>query len=141
MKTIQQLAVLLENKNGMFEKVTKVLSDAQVEILVMSVADTTEFGVLRCITSDNEKARKALKESGFVVRSTEMLGIAIDANPTAMNEIAKVFAVNNIAVEYMYSYLRTSKNKILLLLKVDDLSGTYDILNELGVDFFTNESL
>ena len=141
MKTIQQLAVLLENKNGMFEKFTNVLADAGVEIIVMSVADTTDFGVLRCITADNEKARKALKDNGFAVRCTEMLGIAVDANPGALNEIAKIFAENNIAIEYMYSYLRTSVNKVLLLLKVDDLGQTYGILSDLGVTFLSNDIL
>ena len=101
---IQQLAVFLENREGRVSECCRALKKAGVNLNSMSIADTREFGILRLITDDNEKALVTLKESGFVASLVELIGIEVPDRPGALADILIVLYDAGINIEYMYSF-------------------------------------
>lgn len=101
---IKQIAVFLENKAGKASACCKVLKDAGVNLLALSIADTKDFGILRVITEDNAKALSVLKGAGFLSSEVELVGVEVSDEAGALSDILIVLGDNGVNVEYMYSY-------------------------------------
>ena len=101
---IKQIAVFLENKAGKASACCKVLKDANVNLLALSIADTQDFGILRLITEDNAKALSALKEAGYVSSEVELVGLEVPDKAGALAELLIALGDGGVSVEYMYSY-------------------------------------
>ncbi len=101
---IKQIAVFLENREGRVSECCKVLKEQGVNLCSMSIADTKEFGILRLITDDNEKALAALKEAGFLSSIVELVGIEVPDKSGALADILIALYEDGINIEYMYSF-------------------------------------
>ena len=101
---IKQIAVFLENKEGRASACCKVLKDAGVNLLALSIADTKEFGILRMITDDNEKALSVLQGAGFLSSMVELVGLEVPDQSGALSDLLIELGEAKINVEYMYSY-------------------------------------
>ncbi|MBQ9714142.1 MAG: amino acid-binding protein [Clostridia bacterium] len=101
---IKQIAVFLENKAGKASGCCKVLKDANVNLLALSIADTQDFGILRLITEDNEKALAALKAAGYISSEVELVGIEVPDEAGALSNLLIALGDGGVSVEYMYSY-------------------------------------
>ena len=101
---VKQIAVFLENKEGRASTCCRVLKDAQVNLLALSIADTKDFGILRLLTSDNEKALSALRTAGFLCSEVELVGLEVPDKAGALSDLLISLGENNVNVEYMYSY-------------------------------------
>ena len=101
---IKQIAVFLENKAGKASACCKVLKDANVNLLALSIADTQDFGILRLITEDNAKALTALKGAGYISSEVELVGLEVPDKAGALSDLLIVLGDGGISVEYMYSY-------------------------------------
>ena len=101
---IKQIAVFLENKAGKASACCKVLKDANVNLLALSIADTQDFGILRMITEDNAKALAALKDAGYISSEVELVGLEVPDKAGALSELLIALGDGGISVEYMYSY-------------------------------------
>ena len=101
---IKQIAVFLENKAGKASACCKVLKDANVNLLALSIADTQDFGILRMITEDNAKALAALKGAGYISSEVELVGLEVPDKAGALSELLIALGDGGISVEYMYSY-------------------------------------
>lgn len=101
---IKQVAVFLENKAGKASACCKVLKDAGVNLLALSIADTQDFGILRLITENNEKALSALKGAGYIASEVELVGVEVSDKAGALSDLLIVLGDHNVSVEYMYSY-------------------------------------
>ena len=101
---IKQIAVFLENKAGKASACCKVLKDANVNLLALSIADTQDFGILRMITEDNAKALAALKGAGYISSEVELVGLEVPDKAGALSELLITLGDGGISVEYMYSY-------------------------------------
>ena len=130
---VNQIAVFLENKQGRIYDFAKVIAEAKIDLVSMSIADTEEFGILRAVTSDNKKAVEALKKAGFTVISTDMIGIEIPDVPGSLAKVLKIMSEEKIQIEYLYSYARSEANKAYIILKVADNEKTVQLLNKRGV--------
>jgi hypothetical protein len=117
--TVSQIAVFLENKKGRLGEMTKVLSDAGVDLVALSIADTKEFGIVRLITKDNEKVLKVLKENGYTATRTQLLGVEVSDVPGGLHGVLQLLGDSGIEIEYLYSFARTNKNKAVILFKID----------------------
>jgi len=111
---IQQLSVFLENKSGRLTEVLEALGKEQIRITALSVADTTEFGILRLIVSDPEKAKSILKEQSFVVNITGVISVIVPDEARYYAKVLKVLSDIDISVEYTYAFT-TGKRSVIIL--------------------------
>ena len=101
---IKQIAVFLENQAGKASGCCKVLKEANINLLALSIADTKEFGILRILACDNEKALKALKDAGYLASLVELVGVEVPNQSGALSDLLILLGDNGVNVDYMYSY-------------------------------------
>ena len=104
---VKQIAVFLENKEGRASACCRVLKEAGVNLLALSIADTRDFGILRLLTENNEKAISALKAAGFLCSEVELVGLEVPDKAGALSDLLISLGENGVNVEYMYSYAET----------------------------------
>lgn len=129
---VNQIAVFLENRKGRINDFARVLKEQNVDLISMSIADTKEFGILRAITRDNEKAVHALKDAGFTVVTSELIGVEVDDRPGGLSDVLSILNNKDVDIEYLYSYARIEKGKAIILLKVNDNKLALDALTKGG---------
>ncbi|PIF06094.1 MAG: amino acid-binding protein [Draconibacterium sp.] len=136
---IKQVSVFLENKSGRLREVTECLGNAGINISAFTVADTSDFGVLRLIVTDAEKACSVLRENGFSVQTTEVLLVKSSNNPGSLTKLLKVITDGGAFIEYMYAY-SVAENEAIIVIRPSSIQKCLQILNEHSEDFFlTNE--
>ena len=101
---IKQLSVFLENKTGRLTEMTKILSEHGINISAFSVAETADYGIIRCIVSKPEEAMRVLKDNRFSVRMTEVVCLIVPHEPGGLYHALKILSENNVAIEYMYAF-------------------------------------
>jgi len=117
---VEQISVFLENKPGALADVTRILGESGVNIRALSLADTKDFGILRLIVNDNEKAKDVLGPRGFTVRKTEVVAVEVPDRPGGLAEILKVLAEANINVEYLYAFVQQSGENAIIIFRFDE---------------------
>ncbi len=130
---LKQLTVFLENREGRLESVTDLLAKNDINIACLALADTSEYGVLRLVVSDPDRAKAILKEEGYSSRLTEVLGVRLAQVPGSVSRLTKVLAAENINIEYMYT-LSSSQEFGSMILKVSDLQKAYDAVKNAGME-------
>lgn len=138
---IKQLSIFVENKNGRLETIIDALSKNGINISALSIADTTDFGILRMIVDDSEKARAALKEIGVISKCTEVIAVYIDDKTGGLASVLKVVAEQELGIEYMYAFLGRVHGKALMVLKADDPEKTAEILKQHNIEIATNDAI
>lgn len=129
---IKQLSVFVENKKGRLHAITQVLADNEIDISSLSLADTTDFGVLRLIVNKPDEAKKVLSDSGVVVKITDVVAVVMDDVPGGVAGALKVFADNEISVEYMYACVGKTTGKALMVVRTDDIPRAEAVLDKAG---------
>jgi len=119
MQIVEQISVFLENKTGRLMEVTKTLSEAHVNIRALSLADTSDFGILRLIVDDTDKAQNILKEKGFTIGKTGVVAVEVDDQPGGLQAILEVFQGAGVNVEYMYAFVQKNNEKATLIFRLD----------------------
>ena len=130
---LKQLTVFLENREGRLDSVTDLLAKNDINIACLALADTSEYGVLRLVVSDPDKAKAILKEEGYSSRLTEVLGVRLAQVPGSVNKLTRVLAAENINIEYMYT-LSSSKEFGSMILKVSDIEKAYEAVKNAGME-------
>ena len=110
MTELKQLSVFVENKTGRLVEITGALAKSGVDIRALSIADTTDYGILRLIVNDPEKALESLKQSGMTVSLTTVIAVEIPDTPGALNNVVAILSENGISIEYMYAFLNPTKS-------------------------------
>ena len=119
---IKQLSVFIENREGRLERVTEALKERNINIASFSLADTSEYGLLRMIVSDPEEGKKVLKEEGFSATLTDVIAVKIAQKPGTLHEVLKVLFDAGISVEYMYT-LATAGVDTSIIMKLSDFEA------------------
>jgi hypothetical protein len=117
---IKQISVFFENKPGRLGEVTRVLADAGINLRAISIADTADFGILRLIVSDNEKAVAALSGAGFTARITNVAAVEIEDSPGSLAKVMDIFKDANVNIEYLYASLEGKEGKAVVIFKLED---------------------
>jgi hypothetical protein len=138
---VEQISVFLENKSGRLAEVTDVLARGGINIRALSLADTTDFGILRLIVNDTEKAKEVLKTNGFTVGKTEVLAVEVPDRPGGLAQILKAVRDNNLNVEYMYAFVQRSGSNALIIFRFDDLDKAIPVLQADGVKILKGEEV
>jgi hypothetical protein len=128
---IKQLSVFIENREGRLERVTEALKERDINIASFSLADTSEYGMLRMIVSNPEEGKKVLKEEGFSAMLTDVIAVKIAQKPGTLHEVLKCFFDAGISVEYMYT-LATSGKDTSIIMKLSDLEAALKLLESSG---------
>ncbi|PIP39009.1 MAG: amino acid-binding protein [Desulfobacterales bacterium CG23_combo_of_CG06-09_8_20_14_all_51_8] len=129
MKT-QQISVFIENRSGRLAKITTALGNAGVNIRAMSLADTSDFGILRLIVNQTEKAINTLKDQGFTVMVSSVMAVAIPDTPGALGNLLSLLEHAGLNVEYMYAFITRNQNQAVNILRFDDIDKAIETLNE-----------
>lgn len=137
---IKQLSVFIENREGRLEKVLQVLKNNGVNIVSLSLADTSEYGLLRLIVTDPEAGKAALKEHDFSAMLTDVLAIKLSHQVGKLQELLEAICDENINIEYMYA-LATGKDDASIVLKASDLEKAAKTLIAKGVGIVTAEEI
>ena len=138
---VNQIAVFLENSSGRVAEFSRVLKEANINIQVMSIADTMEYGILRAVTNDNKKAIEVLRANGFNTASTDLVGFKVDDVPGEMCKVLEVLESHNINISYLYSFAKAGEEHAVILLKVDDNEAAMNILADNGINLVEDNIL
>lgn len=131
---VQQISVFLENRRGRLAEVTQVLGENDLNIRALSLADTSDFGILRMIIDHPDKAYMVLKERHYTVRETDVAAIEVADQPGGLAGVLKILNENEINVEYLYAFPeRESIDKAIMVFKFDDMDKAIEVLQKQGI--------
>ena len=139
--TIPQISVFLENKAGQLADITKILSENQVNMRAINIAETADYGVLRLIVDDASRASSILLEQGFILTMTPVVGVAVSDTPGGLSKVLGVISRANIDVEYMYSVFGQKDGQACMIFRVADTEKLSAVLEENGIGTMTGENL
>ena len=139
--TIQQISTFVENKAGCLAEVTALLAENNIDLRALSLADTPEFGILRIIVSETDRAYDVLKKAGYVANITPVLAVEIADRPGGMASVLSVFARNNISLEYTYAFITRQADNACLILKVKEDEAAEALLEKEGVRSLSEQEL
>ncbi len=131
--TIRQISVFIENKPGAMVSVTEALGKAGVDVRALSLADTQDFGILRMIVDDTDKAREALAQIGCVTVVNDVLAAEIPDTPGAMTDLMVKVSETGLNIEYMYAFISPVNKKAYIVLRIKDLDAATVALKENGI--------
>ena len=141
MDHVEQISVFLENKAGRLAEVTSILAEANINIRALSLADTSDFGILRLIVNDNNKAKEELKKAGFAVAKTEVVAVEVSDQPGGLHHILRILKKANVNVEYMYAFVQQNGAHAVLIFRFDNLGEALRILKDNDVRVIKGETL
>lgn len=136
----KQLSVFIENRQGRLGEVLRVLKENDVNILSLSLADTTEYGLLRLIVNNPDLGKEKLIESGFSTMLTKVFVVKIGHKSGSLQELVSILSANGISIEYMYG-LSTEKEDAFIVLKLSDAEKASEILVKNGVATLSSEEI
>ncbi len=137
---LNQLSVFIENKKGRLEQVLDILKEKNINIISLSLADSSDYGVLRMIVSDSEKGKDALKENGFLATLTPVLVVKMSHQVGQLQELLSEICKAGINIEYTYA-LATGKDDASIVIKTADLEKAVEVLQQTGVEFITSKDV
>lgn len=138
---VKQISVFLENSKGMLAKMTKLLGDAGLDLVALSIADTEHYGIVRCIVNDTDKGVKVLKEAGYTARLTDVLAVCVPDHPGGLAAVLSYLDAEGISVEYLYSFVRTAGDHALVIFHLTDIEQGRKVLLDKGVKLLGAEEM
>ncbi len=141
MKKVKQISVFLENKSGRLAKVTRVLGEHNINIRALSIADTTDFGILRMIVNEPDLAYRILKEAGFTASATDVIAVEVDDEPGGLARVLAVLQEANLNIEYLYAFVQKTPQAALVVFRVEQLDAAIAALQAKGVRILSGEEV
>lgn len=138
---VQQISVFIENQPGKLADFAELLGREGIDLVALSIADTTNFGILRCIVHDYERAVQIMLEAGYTARLTDVLAVSVPDSPGGMAHAVRVLTDADISIEYLYSFVRSAKDHALLIFRVEELSKAAEVLAAAGIPLLTQEQV
>ena len=129
---IKQLSVFVENKDGRLAEITTIIANAGIDIRALSIADTTDFGILRLVVDKPYEAEAALKNVGLTVSLTDVIAVGIPDRPGGFAETMCSIADKDVGVEYMYAYVGKTTGKAFMIIQAEELEAAEEILRRNG---------
>jgi hypothetical protein len=138
---VEQISIFIENKSGRLAEVSRILGDAGVNIRALSLADTSDFGILRLIVNDREKAMSTLKGKGFTVSKTEVVAVEVPDQPGGLASILQVLDAEAINVEYMYAFVERCGTNAVIIFRFDETDKAILTLGAKGFNILQGDRL
>ena len=128
--TVKQISIFVENKEGRIKKAINTLAKENINIRALSIADTTKYGILRLIVSDNEKAIEALEKDNFVVKENEVIILTVPDEPNGLNSTLEIFDKKDINLEYLYAFSSNKTDEAIVVMRLENMEKAVNVLNE-----------
>lgn len=127
---VKQISVFIENKEGRMKKAINTLAQENINIRALSIADTTKYGILRLIVSDNEKAIEALEKDGFIVRENDVIIVAVPDEPNGLNTTLAIFDEKGINLDYLYAFVSSKTEKAIVVMRLKHMDEAIALLKD-----------
>ena len=138
---IQQLSIFLENRAGQLSEVTELLAQNHIDMLALNIAETSDYGVLRLIVDDAQRASAVLLERGFILTMTPVVAVAVPDRPGGLSEVLQIISRESIDVEYMYSVFGQKNGLAYMIFRVGDPDRLDAVLRASGLSAVPGEEL
>lgn len=138
---VKQISIFIENKEGRIKKAIDTLAQQNINIRALSIADTTKYGILRLIVSDNKKAIAALEDNGFVVRENEVIIIAVPDEPNGLNSTLAVFDEKGINLEYLYAFVSSKTDEAIVVMRLENMDQAIEALQDSDVSILDENDI
>ena len=130
---VKQISIFVENKEGRIKKAIDTLARANINIRALSIADTSKYGILRLIVSDNEKSIEALEKDGFIVKENEVIILAVPDEPNGLNSTLAVFDEKGINLEYLYAFVSSKTDEAIVVMRLENMEKAIEALKDSNV--------
>ncbi len=127
---VKQISIFVENKEGRIKKAINTLAQENINIRALSIADTTKYGILRLIVSDNEKAIEALERDGFIVKENEVIILAVPDEPNGLNSTLAIFDEKGINLEYLYAFVSNKTDEAIVVMRLENMENAIKALED-----------
>ncbi len=138
---VKQISIFLENKKGRLYEAINTMAEAKINIRALSIADTSEFGILRLIVPEPDKAKKALEKSGFTVKENNVIAIGVSDRPGGLSEALKVLNDAQINVEYLYAFVEKKAQKAVVVIRTENADAAVKALKDGGITVLSAKEL
>lgn len=138
---VEQITIFLENRSGRLAEVAQILADSGVNIRALSLADAADFGILRLIVDDTDRANDVLQKQGFTVSKSNVIGVEVPDSPGGLSQILRVLSGNRINVEYMYAFVHQSRINATIIIRIDDPEKGITCLQKAGIRILTGKEI
>ncbi len=138
---VRQISIFLENKSGRLAQVTGALGENGINIRALSIADTTDFGILRLIVNNPDKAYRVLKEAGITVNVTDVIAVEVADEPGGLAKILNSLGRAGINIEYLYAFVQKASNAALVVFRVERLDDAVQTLQEDGIRILSGDEV
>lgn len=139
--SITQISIFLENRAGQLSEITKILSENNIDLKALNIAETADYGILRIISDDSDKAAKLLRDNGFIVTETPVAAAAVPNKAGGLNELLNIISKEEIDIEYMYSVFGQKDGLAYMIFKVKDVEAFVSVLKKYFVTVADNSDL
>lgn len=139
--SLKQLTIFVENKQGTLVAITDTLAKHNINIRALSIADTQDFGILRLIVNDNDTALKMLSDEGYLIKTTDVVGVKIGDAPGKLSTALNVLDKNNINMEYLYAFMSRTEKHAYVVLRVADNAAAELALEKAGFHLITDADI
>ncbi|MBE6492900.1 MAG: amino acid-binding protein [Methanobrevibacter sp.] len=139
--SVKQISIFVENKEGRIKKAINTLGQENINIRALSIADTTKYGILRLIVSDNKKAIDALERDGFIVKENEVIILAVPDEPNGLNSTLAVFDEKGINLEYLYAFVSSKTDEAIVVMRLENMEKAIDALKDSNVKILETEDI
>ena len=138
---VKQISVFIENKEGRMKKAINTLANENINIRALSIADTTKYGILRLIVSDNKKAIEALEKDGFIVKENDVLIMAVPDKPDGLNSTLAIFEDKGINLDYIYAFVSSKTDEAIVVMRLKNMAKAMTILKDSDVNILEKEDI
>lgn len=138
---LKQISVFLENRKGRLWKALNILSETKINIRALSIADTSEFGILRMIVPQPNEAINILEKNNFVVQINDVIGVAVPDEPGGLDKILGILNKSDINVEYLYAFVEKKREQAMVVLKTEDINAGINALKDGNITILSSEEI
>jgi hypothetical protein len=138
---VKQISVFLENKSGRLATVTRILGENGINIRALSLADTTDFGILRLIVDNPDQAWQVLKANDFTVSGTEVIAVQMSDRPGGLARVLQTLEDIRINIEYMYAFVGRSGEDAVVVFRVEAIDRAIELLQQAGINLLQAEEI
>ncbi|WP_294753327.1 amino acid-binding protein [uncultured Ruminococcus sp.] len=141
MSNVRQISVFVDNKPNQLAGVMKMIKECRINVRALSLADTSDFGIVRMIVNDTDKTVEKLKAASYAVTVTEVVAISIPDSPGQLSRVLDILGAKNVNLEYLYTFLGKSDRSVSFVIRVDDIANASEALTDGGIIQLTENDI